>query len=37
MQDLVPEGENKTILIGTLIALYLQPGQLLKQDRPEVF
>ena len=36
MQDLVPEGE-KTILIGTLIALNLQPELLLMQSRPEVF
>ena len=32
-----PGGRKKTILIGTLIAIYLQPGQLLKQGRPEVF
>ena len=37
MQDLVPEGEKKKILIVALIALYLEPGPLLMQDRPEVF
>ena len=36
MQDLVPEGEKK-ILIGTLIALNIQPGLLFMQSRPELF
>ena len=37
MQDLVPEGEKIDTEIGTLIALYLEPGPLLMQDCPEVF
>ena len=32
-----PGGRKKMILNGTLIALYLKPGQLLMQGRPEVF
>ena len=36
MQDLVPVGAKK-MLIGTLIALNLQPELLLMQSRPEVF
>jgi len=37
MQDLVPKGGKKTILIIVLIALFLEPGPLLMQDRPEIF
>ena len=36
MQDLVPEGEKK-ILIVALIALFLERGTLLMQDCPDVF
>ena len=37
MQDLVPEGGKKKILIVGLIAPFLEPGPLLIKDRPDVF
>ena len=37
MQDLVPKGGKKTILIIVLIALFLEPGPLLMQDCTEVY